>query len=57
VKASDIAYLAALVEKASSNYPGRGDLLAELQDIYRRAQRSGMVYRVPVMTTIDVSVS
>jgi hypothetical protein len=51
MNASDIAYIAALVEKAPSTYPRRKALVEELQRIYRMAQ-SGVghdVYRVPVV--------
>lgn len=56
MKASDIAYLATLVEKAPSNYPGKADLLQELQEIYRRTQsgRFGPGCRVPVMPEIGI---
>lgn len=57
MKASDIAYMIALIEKAPSTYPRREKLIEELQDIYNAAQgrRYGAdTYRVPVMPSIGV---
>jgi hypothetical protein len=57
MRASDVAYLASLVERAPSNYPGKAALLDELQDIYRRAQGSRSIYRVPVTVELSVEVA
>lgn len=55
MKASDIAYLTALVEKAPSSYPRRKDLIEELQEIYRKSQRGlGGRYRVPIQPEISI---
>lgn len=55
MKASDIAYLVALVEKAPSSYHRRKALIEELQEIYQKAQ-AGVghgVYRVPVVPSMS----
>lgn len=52
IRASDIAYLIALVEKAPSHYPRRAELIEELQNVYRATQgrRYGTdVTRFPVV--------
>ena len=46
LKASDIAYIIALIEKAPSNNPRREKLIEILQDVYQAAQ--GRRYGSPV---------
>lgn len=58
MKASDIAYLAALVERAPSSHPRQKEILAELQDIYRATQgrRWGTpIARVPVQPDLTIN--
>jgi len=54
MRASDIAYICALVEKAPSSYPRRDVLIEELQRIYIEAQggRHGETYNIPVSPTL-----
>lgn len=57
MKASDLAYLAALVEKSPSTYSRRIELLEELQDLYRKTQGNfwgSYSLKFPIMNDIAI---
>ena len=49
----DVAYLVSLVEKASSIYPRRKEIIEHLQDAWRRSSsQGGFCWRLPIAATM-----